>query len=90
MPTFVFPLREDIEKIAGDIVYQMYTELKEDIAPFNRMLSETIGNTWDLATLQLNDAALEISQSKVEPQFVFNQDDIQTYFDLIFDVGNHH
>jgi hypothetical protein len=88
MPTFILPLREDLMEYINPIIMQMYMSFQADISEFNDRLKKTLGNPWDLATLELENAALKRSKKIKENEFDFNVDDINNYINLIFDQKN--
>ena len=88
MPTFIFPLKDDLFEHTFSIANELYTGVKENISEFNSMMQKSLGNPWDLATMQINSAAKNRSNNNFENEFEYNAEHLNDYYNLVFNKQN--
>ena len=56
MPTLILPSSNEMLEHMNSIIITIYESLEEDISDLNYMMEKTLGNPWDLASLQMESA----------------------------------
>ena len=85
MPTIILPVSDSMLEHMNSIIITIYESLEKDISDLNYMMEKTLGNPWDLASLQMESALKKRTKNQQEKKFDLNLDDINHYMEITYD-----
>ena len=88
MPTFIVPVNQNMVAIVNNLIESIYFSVEEDLSILNKMFEETLGNPWDLASLQLKRGLSNIKNKPQTTPFKSNVEDLEKYIELVLNPKN--